>query len=349
MTYLLLVGSSILNLLCVGMKKKSKIVTFISILVFSLIFGGNNYNADYNAYFLNYRLIATGYSYFDFDPFFNILMKIGATLHLEYNVFLTIICLVMYALMFGILFRNNNYKIHSIILLYTIYSFFIDAIQISNFISNVFAIIFVFIMFEYKKNPEKKLLLLSSISLILAIGFHTSAVALVPFYFFVKSNKTNVFAIGAVALACFDTLLKHSFVNILFNRIPYLRAYSGLSYYGEKINSGWGFLIYLVIILLMIGLVKYSKYEKECNEVVNFLQYVLVLTPVMVISTISYTRFFRVMMVAYSCFYNKINARRSKRDFYIGIVIIAMFVYLFAREIGMANFGDVMNNNYFFN
>ena len=348
MTYLLLTFAFAFNLLCIGAKKKSKIVTVFSIIVLSVLFGGNNLNADYNAYLLNYRLVGTGNSYFDFDPFFNVLMKIGTNLNLEYNVFLTIICLFCYTLLFGLLYKRNGYKIHSVIMIYMIYSFFIDAVQVSNFVSNIMAIIFIYLMFEYRKNSSKRILILSVIFLTFAIGFHVSSIVLVPFYFFSKSKRTNILAIGAIIFACADTLLGHSIINVLFGIIPHFRAYASLTFYSLSINSGWGFLLYIGLILIMIGLIKCFGQEKKNEDILNLLQYILVLTPVMVISTISYTRFFRVLMIVYSGFYNKLSARYYKKDLKIYLAVVAIFVFLFFREVGMDNFYDIMNNNFYF-
>ena len=348
MTYLLISATIVFNLICVVRQRKSKIVTAFSIVSLSLIFGGNNLNADYDAYLLNYKLVASDSSYFNFDPFFNILMKVGSSLNLEYNVFLTIVCLILYTLLFAYLFKRNDYKIHSIILLYVIYSFFIDAIQVSNFISNVFAIIFVSIMLEYREQKKKRLLLLSVLILVLAVGFHSSSLVLIPFYLFSNSRKTNAFAVFAVLFACIDTVMGHAVVNFIFGIVPYLGAYAALSFYSARVNTGFGFLLYLLIVLILIGLVKY--YDEENNKgILNFLQYILVLTPIMVISTISFTRFFRVMTVAYSGFYNKLEARHYKRDLFVFSVFLVVMVFLFFREIGFENVRDIMNNNYFFN
>lgn len=348
MTYLLLSLTLILNLLCLLFKKKKIIVIIFSIIFLSLIFGGNNFNPDYDAYLLNYQLLETGSSYFEFAPLFDILMKMGIIIGLEYNEFLTIICLILYSILFVFLYKKNNYKVHEIIVFYVFFSFFIDVIQVSNFISNIFAIISVYMMYDYKNSHNRKQLFISCFFLIVAVGFHFSSAILIPLYFFIKLKKYKNLLLAVILFTFIDTFLGHIITNSILKVIPFIGNTNELSFYISYINSGYGFILYLMVILLLIALVKYYGHEEKNSDSLNFLEYVIMLSPVMSLSNITYMRFIRVIMINYSVFYTQLKARKYKKDLLISVIILIIYILLFFNQIGINYFYDIMNNNCFF-
>lgn len=350
-TYSALFLLIVLNIICLVIKKKNRLVTIISIVIFSLLMGGNTQNNDFDAYSQNYSLVQSDESHFIFSYLFNPLMLIGGYLGMDYNQFLLILSIIFYSLLFIYLYKKNDYKIHAIILLYVFYSFFVDVVQIANFFSNVFAIIFLYKLHDYRISLKKKDYVISVILLVLSLGFHESNIILIPLLFWnIDSNiRINKYAQIALIVAFIDVLSNHVLTISILSRIPYFNSiFASFIGYARSTGSGFGFIKYYIILLLLLTFLRSTKLSQNCthrdlDHVKNFLIYILVLSPVLSFSSISYTRIMRVITIYYSDIYSKIKFTGKNIGFWLFILLL--FVYFFATEIDSDVFNDVMKYN----
>lgn len=346
MTYLLLLLIILLNLVCLFTEKKNKLVIFLSVISLSILFAGNNYNADYEAYLLNYELLQTGSSYFKFDILFNGIMILGQLVELKYNDLLMVLCLVAFGVLFTYMGKRYNEHVHLVILFYILYSFFIDVIQVANFFSNILSVLSILCFFDYQKSGNKKFFILALFLLLLAIGIHASALTLLPFFFFKKGKWSKILVVGTIGFACLDGLLKHKIAISIISMIPLL-ATTSLVNYSNALNSGFGFIYDVIIIGLMLFCIYYVKKNNQWENVENLLLYCLLITPILAISTISYTRLLRVIFLLFAEFYTGLHPLKSKKNLQISLCIIAIYIVMFIREIGVENYLEIMNNNIF--
>ena len=367
MSYFLLFILISLNFFSLQFKKKSVGVIVLSILIFSILLGGNNNNPDYWAYEENYRLVQNDNSYFGFDFLWGPFMKIGGYLGLSYNEFLLTASLIAYSFLFYFLFSRMDYRIHKVLLLYCVYSFFIVVVQIANFFANVLAVIALLIIMDYRWYRKRIKLFLFLLLIVCAMGFHMSAIFFLPIFLFKNfSFKIKYFVYFSIFLSITDTFFAHVFLDRIMAIIPLGETYLLLKDYGANISSGFGFVICIAIILLLIELVrknlhclikKCRKFKIDipsqdmvnCNSVIFLLRYLLLLTPIFAISSIAFVRIIRAVLIYYGITYN-IDSISSKRMLLLdNILLILIFFYLFQTDIGSDVFFDIMNNNIFLN
>lgn len=364
MTYILLLFLVILNFICLYRKKKNIYVLHYSIITFTLILGGNNYSADFWAYEENYELIQTDDSYFGFDFLWGPLMRIGGYLGLNYNEYLLCLSFVAYNLLFMFLYKRHNYNIHKIILLYVIYSFFIDAIQVANFFANVLAIIAIYMYFNYKEEKRKKHLFITIFFLFLGVGLHSSISILFLLVFFKKTYRIKYLVLLSVIFSFVDTLWGHIILDRIMSVLPVGDIYMSLKEYGEARNKGFGFIIYLSILWLMLVMVKKnvesynagkrnglytnSNIIKYNDNVIFFLRYIFIMSPVFAISTITYVRILRIVMIFYSDFYATMSRTNREMVHISNALLVTIYFYFFYTDVGIDNLLDIMNNNYLF-
>ena len=364
MSYFLLFILISLNFFSLQFKKKSVGVIVLSILIFSILLGGNNNNPDYWAYEENYRLVQNDNSYFGFDFLWGPFMKIGGYLGLSYNEFLLTASLIAYSFLFYFLFSRMDYRIHKVLLLYCVYSFFIDVVQVANFFANVLAVFALFMIMDYKESKDKSKLVLFMIITMCSMGFHLSSSILLPILFFKKTYKVKYLVLFSIAFGIIDTSLSHIFIDKIMALLPVGNAYAALKDYGSNIGSGFGFIIYTFILLLLLWVVKRNccdvikqkllleqtipdRLMLDCKDVIFYIRYILALTPIFAISTITYVRCLRVVMIYYGLILPLIGMNKKMR-FVNDFIILSVYFYFFQTDVGTEVFLEVMNNNYLF-
>lgn len=366
MTYLLLFILLLSNVICLLNRIKSKLVLLYSIITFTILLGGNNLNADYFGYLDNYRLSQTDSSHYGFDFLWNPFMKIGGLLNLTYNEFLICFAFIAYLVLFFFLYKRNDYNIHKIILFYTFYSFFIDAIQIANFFANVLAIIALYKAMDYKKCHRITDLIQFLILTICGLGLHSSVSILIPIIIFSNSFRKIKYVVAAsIIFSIVDTIYSHALLDKLISPFPVADVYQHLKNYGAASKSGFGFLIYLSILLILVGIVRYNNINyilrikkglvpyrvqnlRRCGDVLLFLRFTLVMSPIFAISTIAYVRFYRIIMLYYGTFYPIIDCNKTRARVISNSLLVLILFYFFQTDVGAENFLDIMNNNIFF-
>lgn len=242
-------------------KKNTEIFSLLLMIFAWVIFWGNLYNPDYvaysNLYYTNSRLaysnIENGYIY---------LVKLGNYLGLSYQMFLMIVTFICYMLIHSTVKRYaSNFNV--VYLMYFIFPFFIDVVQIRNFI--MMSILIYSIKYLVDEAPLKYFILI-----LLASTFHNTAFIYLTFLLINKDKgKLLIRAIVSVSFTISMLMLLNS-KQIPFINYIIVNGSEKLNIYLET-KTNYGFLLYwcLQIISFLIILITKKLYFKYTKELVN--------------------------------------------------------------------------------
>lgn len=244
--------------------RRSMISSVFFLITLIIIMGGNNLNQDYLNYSYLYDGINVDYAGYGYQ----LLMSVGHTINLNYDQFRLFVCSISLILMwigFQRMLSALSYKVY---LFYFIYPFFIDVIQLRNFI--VMSLLIFATSFFKKNNIFSELLFI----LFILVGAAIQTLSLiyllaVLIYRFDSDDKIKeLILIVMLILTILSTL---PFVqNFLSNLI--LNSSIGLlqraSTYSVKVVRH-GFYLYWLSDYLLVGcfiyLRKYSLIDTKSN------------------------------------------------------------------------------------
>lgn len=250
----------IANIIFCILRKRSKILTLISIIFTILLFAGNTGNGDYLIYYREYNL--NGMESFQLG--FSMLAKICLFFHLSYNGFLLVVCLICYGLVFRYL-KEYTMNFSCFFSLYFTILIFYDINQVRNFIV---ACILTIAIIKLSKGRKKEYLFL----IILACFFHVIAIIYIPFVLINPENTSFPYLYKLLLV------LVLGFCLIIFfngNEIPLLTKFlksffedTGLEdktvYFMKKMR--FGFLLTFTMDFFNIMLVSISKKIMKNNN-----------------------------------------------------------------------------------
>ena len=271
MMYLISIGLLVLNMVSVFIKKNVKLFAYIMLLFMWIVFWGNTKNPDYETYNRLYSNIQSGASVFNTSEAeigYQILMKIGALLGLSYKMFISIVSLCCYALIHSTVKRfctNYNY----IYVLYFIFPFFLDVVQIRNFIVMSLFIYAVRYLFDNTKRSQMKYILI----IFLGSLIHYSLLLFLPMILISFDSRKNLIRIISV------TSVFGSLIILLNNKeIPFIKQIASFVFDSNKVlfwfdsKTNWGFLLFwfmqtcsfLIMWYTKVSIIKY--YKKDINQ-----------------------------------------------------------------------------------
>jgi hypothetical protein len=235
-------------------KKHFKFMAFMLLLFMWILFWANTMNPDYFNYMRLYSDIQSGspvYVENGKDIGFRIIIKLGIALGLSYEFFLSLIVIFAFLLIHSTVkqfCKNYNY----VYLLYFIFPFFLDVVQIRNFL---FMALFVyatkFLIDNSKKSKIKYVIIISLASLIHIIGILYLPMVLIGV------KKKNYLIRGIVLFSVLTSLI----IVVNDKQIPYIgkllidneRLFSWIS-----IRTNWGFLLFWLMQTLSFLIMYYS-------------------------------------------------------------------------------------------
>lgn len=264
MTSILSVLLLFFNLMYSFGKRHIKVTAFSLLLFAWVLFWGSTINPDYRAYSLIYQSNAEIPTE-SMEIGYILLIKIGNLLGLNYQMFLLFISLFSFSIMHNTI-RKYTDNLNFVYSLYFLFPFFLDVVQIRNF---VMMAIFIFSTRYLLSNEKLKYCL----SILIASTIHITAFAYMPMVFINIKHK-NILARWLVILS-----LAISVVILLNNKqIPflnYLTIGTGIdkleSYFETKTRYGflifWGLQI-LSYAMMFITKKLYKKYDKKeiCDQ-----------------------------------------------------------------------------------
>lgn len=149
MYIILFILLAIVSMLCL-MLKKSKVLTFILVVLFIIISVYCKEAADYKAYLVQYQRILDGTAVY--EPLYMMFIKLSGKLNLSYDEFKFLISLVEILV---ILFITKKYTpyISFVLMLYLLYPLHIQAF-LTRFLIGFVLTIIAFYFYTYKKNNK---------------------------------------------------------------------------------------------------------------------------------------------------------------------------------------------------
>lgn len=321
-----------------------KIVCLISGVVLTIIavalFAGNNENPDYQNYYNMYMdggisfedgLLKTALSF--------LFMKLG----MPYQVFFAMLSAICIFLIWNTI---NYYSAGNslVFLLYLIYPFFLDIVQIDNTIA--YSIVLNALRFLDDKNKRRGATKYICVVLVAALFHPIALIYLIFLLKYVSSEKMFMF-MGAGIFVClfgFSSILPK-----IIQCIPVLNLFSvQLGYYvsfasefGLNLQSGMFKYLVISISVYLFCLFKYRELKKNNMDgrrdktMVQLFFLLIVLLPLITVSS-EFTRIVRNMWILYYCFLLKPNVVKKKYVFILGAITLSVF--LFFHDLGPGSY-----------
>ena len=358
------------NMLLALTRKHSKVIAMFLLLFMWLLFWGNTMNPDYEAYSSLYSNIQHGVPAFekvDMEIGFILIMRLCTLLGLNYTGFLALTSLCCYLMIHStvkLYCRNYNY----VYLLYFIFPFFIDVIQIRNFIAMSILIYSVrFLVMSGIKGKVRYVVLL-----LLATTIHRVSLVYLPMILIRPEKKNNLIYCLATCSLLFSILflLNDKEIPIFAS---YIESYIGhgkyLTYFNKKTNWGWILFCYLQLSsFIMVTFSKriYYKYNRNltttyyCDanrKYINIMYYINILLMIympLFILNANFTRIIRNIILLNYIVYSIVNKVIDNIDIkvlysiFVIIYTLAFFIIIIIpqkEDIIMS----VINNNIIYN
>jgi hypothetical protein len=270
MTYIILSILIYINFIFVHIKKHGKIFAFILLLFMWILFWANTKNPDYFNYVELYNSIQYGAPVFgegDVEVGYRLLMKLGVVIGLNYELFLSILIFFSY-LLIHITVKKFNFNYNYVYLLYLFFPFFLDVVQIRNFLATS---IFIFsAKYLYENTVKSRVIYV--ILIIAASTIHFSSILYLPMLLINLRRKNR----RVQAIAIFSIL--SSIIVLLNNKqIPYINEIVSLMSSNDRVfdylelHTNWGFLLYWFIQIVSFLMMFYSRklIRKNINSVIH--------------------------------------------------------------------------------
>lgn len=339
MTYILSTILLFMNFIYAFTKRHNKFIAFVLLLFAWILFWGNTLNPDYLLYKEIYCSNAN-YITNNLEIGYILIIKIFNFLGFNYQIFLLIISL------FGFILINNTIKRYCInynyiYLLYFIFPYFFDIIQIRNFLIMA---LFVYST-KYLVDGKLKSKVKYCIIIIFASTIHISAIAFLPMMMISVKKNNNLVRLIVLFSFMFSILILLNNKEIPFiNEINTLIGIKKISLYtGTKTN--YGFILFWLLqtmsyIMVYISYKLFKKYNIDMAKVlerkfiyivywINTLAFIYF--PIYIINS-NFTRLMRnILLLNYiiiAITNEVISDRREKRIYNILVVAYVFFMIL---------------------
>lgn len=325
--------------------------------------------ADYS----NYKAFYYGSQYvdfFDFDvaaaQYYNVKSDIGYMLlnrlsydyGLDYSYFRFVSTLVFLLLMTYIVYKITN-NIALVIVLYMIYPFTLDAIQVRNFMAEILLALSIYLWAKRVKCHNAVYILL----MLIASTLHKSFIIYVPFalFFYMRECKKinvlyKVFLLIGLLMPLYESIIISRFADILLLIQNAPEEYSSTAAYYLDGRTRLGFLVAYTKIVIMLFIAWYIKEniviemnglkERFVKITYIFMEYMCILMPLIGI-TAAMWRFPRNLLLPLAitiAIYFEYNFK------YKGIktllVCLAFFAIAVLDDCTYSLISEVLNNNY---
>jgi len=240
MTYIISSSLIFFNMIFAVKKRHKKFISFLLLFFMWILYWANTMNPDYVNYTNVYNEIQSGASVFDksnYEIGYRLIIQAAVLLGINYETYLAILTICSFLLIHSTVKKycqNYNY----IYLLYFIFPFFLDVVQIRNFIIMAIFIYASKYLYDYSIKSKLKYIIL----ILLASTIHLAAMFYLPMVIIGRNRK---YLIHSVALL---SILSCVFIVINNKQIPYINELAISMSSNEKIynwlqiNTNWGFL-----------------------------------------------------------------------------------------------------------
>lgn len=281
----------------------------------------------------------------------NLLGKCTNIIGMEYWKYNAVVTAVLFLIVYLIIVKNDK-KISLFYSLFMIYPLVDSVIQKRFFIAFIFCVISLIAM---KKNNIK----VSVITIVLAIGFHFSAIIMIPYLFMDFILKKHIKAIWIIlVIEMYIILFKRNWISILLGE----NSAKVITYMNSNISLRAGILfagVQLMLVLLTLYIENDNLFLKNlsknasCNYIMRINIFSLLFIPLLFMDS-TFFRFYRIIMVVtYSDIGNVFCGRILKNSYryYIGIAYIVLIVAFQIVTVYLGEFGwnDVLDTLFKYN
>lgn len=343
--------------------RKSKKICFALFAIMFILMGFNLGNADYSMYAKLYVKYGSSINFNNTEILFQLFCKVCYHFNLNYNTFLMIYSFFGISLMY-ITVRKCSKNMALVALLYFIFSFFLDAVQIRHFMAS--AIICYGLTFLIKEKTSNKDIFKYLLLNIIATGFHFISICYLIFLLipFLKKREMNNILIKTTMITCMMSILLNSSLFIKF--LSFFLPQSKIDAY--FISGQWKvntlvtlILIFIQLLPLIILLISKQISKKTSIEGKQMLNNMIIVNALLMLIiplyfyTVEFGRVFRgVILLNYICLTNIIRKYSYKNDFLILMLSILLSFILFLVLIVVVGLIDktvlsILLNNSIFN
>lgn len=304
-------------------------------IIMWILFGGNTWNADYASYQYIYSLIGHSHAYVSTEPGFELLSLLAAKIGLNYNGFLIVYSLLGLILITTTLKKYTN-KINLVLILYILYPFLLDIVQIRNFMAMCIILYSTKFLITNNKIDFYKYV----IGVILATLFHNSAIFYLIFLL-VKIKSKKKIMITTISVVLIGIIFQTIVPNIIYNFFPENRYDSYFSF-----NIGIMQKVLLLIYLLINLLITYYSYKRvnklnsgneeliDFSELVMKINILIMIVFVFLSININFIRLFRNILplnyILYSNVFKKNTLSLKLSNF---IHSLSLFIFIIVSNI----------------
>lgn len=201
--YLIWIG--LLLLIASVLFRNNKYLYVVQIVFLWLVAANNTWNADYTNYINGYRFMFNYHGLIS-EPIYWLLARISYFAGLDFQGFRYLFFGIAYIVLGIGIWKLAEFP-NIIMGLYFLYPFSVDVIQMRGLMANAFAIIMVWEIREFVNKGKRRGLSLSILFIVLAAGFHYSAIAFAIVYLAILSKQTfrkhfpKFVGLGIIAIA----------------------------------------------------------------------------------------------------------------------------------------------------
>lgn len=254
------------GLINVAFNRRSVISMILFLAMLMIIMGGNTTNPDS----LNYEYFYNGLFTDSVEPGFRLLMSFGHILHLDYKQFRLFICVIALFLMWIGIQRMVSTLSYKVYILYFIYPFFIDIIQLRNFI--MMSILVLATSFLKKKSMRNELIFITLTGIGATIQILGAVyLSVILLYQFDKQDKWK-----KIILILTATITIASVTPFVQNLLSFIIADNTVGIFDKMSNYSisivrHGYYIFWIADYLLLGCVIYlRKHTSEKNDFVKY-------------------------------------------------------------------------------
>ena len=238
-----------LNLINISLRRKVKFISLSLVILLGVLMGANSSNPDYYVY----------KDYFDMvrsinDIGFMLMIRFFNLINVDYEYFrLMITILGLTSIHKTVKKFTTNYSFFY--LLYFVFPFFIDVVQIRNFFAYSIVLYATPYLIEGTKSGTKKYIAL----VLIASSIHLTSIVYLIFAFMKNIKKQNilrllfylvVFTIMAV------TLYRPLFINLMDHVFVLIGRFDERIFYYDVVSTRYGFLFYWTVQFCYIWIIK---------------------------------------------------------------------------------------------
>jgi hypothetical protein len=338
MTFLATLYILVMNFLN-SIARSNKIVFYSTILFMILLFGGIYNCADNEAYqaLFDYARAHGFHVYASTEVGFSFLVFIVGKFGLSYKIFRTLIPLIGLFLIQKTVFDFTK-KYSLVFLLYFVYPFMLDVIQIQNFLAGSIVVYSIRFLTLDIKNGDLKYF----IGILIAVSIHYMAVFFLPFVFIKKYSIRELVRVILIFVPVICIITSTQLIPNLVRRIVGDEMMYNLNSYFQRAH--WGFILLWGRQLAGFALVYLSylivKNEDELDEwnkfneiIVKLNLYLIIICFPLVMFNGNFLRLYRIILILNYVVISQVYYLNTRKGTVFILLTLAVITLYFGLDI----------------